>query len=94
MPEEDNRSLENSKYAVNQSIEFGEQTEKRDYLVKLLERVSEEERMLLFEKEVEGRSVQELSERTGLNENTIKVKLFRARQKLVKAAAKMEAATS
>ena len=94
MAEEDNRSLENSKYAVNQSIEFGEQTEKRDYLVKLLERVSEEERMLLFEKEVEGLSVQELSERTGLNENTIKVKLFRARQKLVKAAAKMEAATS
>lgn len=93
MAEEDNRSLENSKLAVNRSIEFGERAEKRDYLIKLLERVSEEERMLLFEKEVEGCSVQELSERTGLNENTIKVKLFRARQKLMKAAAKMEAAS-
>ena len=50
--------------------------------------------MLLFEKEVEGHSVQELSEMTGLNENTIKVKLFRARQKLVKAAAKMTPATA
>ncbi len=94
MGEDDNRSLENSKLAVNRSIEFDERTEKRDYLIKLLERVSDEERMLLFEKEVEGCSVQELSEKTGLKENTIKVKLFRARQKLVKAAAKIRTATS
>ncbi len=92
MGEEDNRSLENSSLAVNPSIEFDERAEKRDYLVKLLERISNEERMLLFEKEVEGRSVQELAEKTGLNENTIKVKLFRARQKLVKAAAAMKTA--
>jgi RNA polymerase sigma-70 factor (ECF subfamily) len=52
--------------------------------------VSEEERMLLIQKEVEGRTVEELAEATGLNENTIKVKLFRARQKLVKAAAKLD----
>ena len=58
----------------------------RDYVVKLLSRVSEEERMLLMMKEVEGLSVEELSAKTGMNENTIKVKLFRARQKLVKAA--------
>ena len=30
-------------------------------------------------KEVEGFSVEELAARTGMNENTIKVKLFRAR---------------
>lgn len=94
MGEEDNRSLENSKLAVNQGIEFDEQAEKRDYLIKLLERVSDEERMLLFEKEVEGCSVQELAEKTGLNENTIKVKLFRARQKLVKATAKMRSTSA
>jgi len=40
--------------------------------------------MLLILKEVEGHSVEELAEQTGMNENTIKVKLFRARQKLVK----------
>ena len=94
MGEDDNRSLENSELATNPGLGFGEQAEKRDYLLKLLEKVSAEERMLLFEKEVEGHSVQELSEMTGLNENTIKVKLFRARQKLVKAAAKMTTATA
>ena len=41
-------------------------------------------------KEVEGHSVEELSEMTGMNENTIKVKLFRARQKLVKAAQSLD----
>jgi RNA polymerase sigma-70 factor (ECF subfamily) len=59
-------------------------------MVKLLSKVSEEERMLLMLKEVEGYSVEELSERTGMNENTIKVKLFRARQKLVKAAQRLD----
>ena len=47
-------------------------------------------RMLLVLKEVEGHSVEELAEQTGMNENTIKVKLFRARQKLVKAAQRLE----
>ena len=40
-------------------------------------------------KEVEGHSVEELAEMTGMNENTIKVKLFRTRQKLVKAAQRL-----
>ncbi len=40
-------------------------------------------------KEVEGHSVEELAEMTGLNENTIKVRLFRARQKLLKAAQRL-----
>ena len=65
------------------------QVERRDYLMRLLSKVSKEERLLLVQKEVHGLSVQELAEMTGLNQNTIKVKLFRARQKLVKAASKM-----
>src|SRR5690349_9732639 len=65
---------------------------RRDYVVKLLARVSEEERMLLILKEVEGHSVEELADMTGMNENTIKVKLFRARQKLVKAAQRLDRA--
>jgi RNA polymerase sigma-70 factor (ECF subfamily) len=46
--------------------------------------------MLLMMKEVEGHSVEELAGMTGMNENTIKVKLFRARQKLVKAAQRLD----
>ena len=39
-------------------------------------------------------TVDELSGMTGINPNTIKVKLFRARKKLVKAAEKLEAPTA
>ena len=62
----------------------------RDYVVRLLSRVSEEDRNLLLLKEVEGHSVDELADMTGMNQNTIKVKLFRARQKLVKAAQRLD----
>ncbi len=59
----------------------------RDFINKLLTQVSEDDRLLLVWKEVEGFSLAELSGMTGLGENAIKVKLFRARQKLVRAAA-------
>ena len=61
----------------------------RDLAVKLLSKVSEEDRSLILLKEVEGHSVEELAQMTGMNENTIKVKLFRTRQKLLKAAQRM-----
>lgn len=92
MGEDDQRSMENSQLAVEKRAPIDRRTEKRDYLMKLLAKVSEEERMLLIQKEVEGLTVEELSEQTGINENTIKVKLFRARQKLQKAAAKLDRA--
>lgn len=63
-------------------------TELRDYVVRLLDKLSEEERNLLILKEVEGYPVEELARMVHMNENTVKVKLFRARQKLVKAAKK------
>ena len=58
----------------------------RDFINKLLARLSEEERALLVWKEVDGLTVAKLSEMTGLAENTIKVKLFRARKRLAKLA--------
>jgi RNA polymerase sigma-70 factor, ECF subfamily len=61
----------------------------RDLVVKLLATVSEQARTLMLLKEVEGRSVDELAAITGLNENTIKVKLFRTRRKLLKAARRL-----
>ena len=62
---------------------------RRDLVVKLLSRLPEQERNLLLLKEVEGHSVEELAAMTGINENTIKVKLFRARQKLLKLAQRL-----
>jgi RNA polymerase sigma-70 factor (ECF subfamily) len=61
----------------------------RDLALKLLARLPEQERTLLLLKEVEGHSVEELAEMTGINENTIKVKLFRARRKLAKVARRL-----
>ena len=59
----------------------------RDLLNRLLERISAEDRRLLLLRELEGYPVAKLSELTGLDENTIKARLFRTRQRLVKAAA-------
>jgi RNA polymerase sigma-70 factor, ECF subfamily len=52
----------------------------------LLRKVPEEERLLLLLREVEGYSIHDLSRMFSWNENTVKVKLFRARQRLVKIA--------
>jgi RNA polymerase sigma-70 factor (ECF subfamily) len=52
----------------------------------LLKKVPEEERLLLLLREVEGYSIHDLSRMFDWNENTVKVKLFRARQRLVKVA--------
>ena len=89
MSEEESRRLENIEIPGTRQQPVDVSLEKRDYVLKLLMKVPEEERMLLIEKEVEGKTVEELAASTGLNENTIKVKLFRARRKLVKAAGRL-----
>jgi RNA polymerase sigma-70 factor (ECF subfamily) len=90
MGEDEAKRMENAAEApAARQPAAGRRLENRDYVLKLLMKVPEEERMLLIEKEVEGRTVEELARSTGLNENTIKVKLFRARQKLVKAAGRL-----
>ena len=92
LSEDEVRRVENSE-PQSQRPELADTTLARhDFVVKLLAKVSEEERMLLMMKEVEGYSVEELSTQTGMNENTIKVKLFRARQKLVRAAQRLDRA--
>ena len=87
--EDDAVMMENSGAAVDPGLPIDEVLAQRDLAVKLLEKISEEDRSLLLLKEVEGHSVEELASMTGMNENTIKVKLFRARQKLVKAAQRL-----
>ncbi len=58
----------------------------RDLALKLLSHVSERERSLLLLREVEGYSIEELARISGVNANTLKVILFRARKKLLRAA--------
>ncbi len=87
--EEESQRIQNSEASTDSEPLIDERLAQRDLVMKLLEKVSEEDRNLILLKEVEGHSVEELAEMTGMNENTIKVKLFRARQKLVKAAGRL-----
>jgi len=57
----------------------------RELAGKLLARLSAEDRVLLVLKEIEGYSVREVAEILNLNENTAKIRLFRARQALLAA---------
>lgn len=90
--EEDTLRVEGSEVARDQRPPVDTALAQRDLALKLLARLPAEERNLLLLKEVEGHSVEELAEMTGINENTIKVKLFRARQKLLKAAQRLSRA--
>jgi len=90
LSEDEVRRVENTEPATDRTPRTDQRLASQDYILKLLTKVSEEERTLLMLKEVEGYSVEELAGMTNLNENTIKVKLFRARQKLVKAAARLD----
>lgn len=57
----------------------------RDLVDALFANVSEEDRILLTLKEVEGLSLKELEKIYRVNENALKVRLFRARQRVLKA---------
>jgi RNA polymerase sigma-70 factor (ECF subfamily) len=87
--EEDAQRMQNTEAATDQTPAVDTQLARKDLIGKLLSRLSAEDRSLLMLKEVEGHSVEELAQMTGMNENTIKVKLFRARQKLVKASQRL-----
>ncbi len=60
-----------------------DRAEARDLLERMMEKLPEQDRQLLVLKEVEGFSVQELAEILDLNVNTVKVRLFRARARLM-----------
>jgi RNA polymerase sigma-70 factor, ECF subfamily len=57
----------------------------REFVSALFEHVSEDDRLLLTLKEVEGLTLKELEEIYKVSENALKVRLFRARQRVLKA---------
>ena len=66
-------------------VEEARRTKVREMVESLLGKVSEEDRILLILKEVEGLSLKELERIYHVNENALKVRLFRARQRVLKA---------
>ena len=67
------------------SLEENEKKSVREMMDLLLDQVSEEDRVLLTLKEVEGLSLKELQEIYGVNENALKVRLFRSRKRALRA---------
>ncbi len=61
----------------------GRRLEHRQLVERLLGELEEKDQIMLVMKEVEGFSVEEIGEVLGLNVNTVKVRLFRARGRLV-----------
>ncbi len=57
----------------------------RSYVEELLSPLSEDDRVLLLMKEVEGLSLREMEQVYQVNETALKVRLFRARQRVLKA---------
>jgi RNA polymerase sigma-70 factor (ECF subfamily) len=55
----------------------------REQLEKMLDQLDKRDRAMLVLKEVEGFSVEEIAESMGLNANTVKVRLFRARRRII-----------
>jgi RNA polymerase sigma-70 factor, ECF subfamily len=62
----------------------------RDLVQELLGGIPEQDRILLTLKEVEGLSLKDLEKVYGVNENALKVRLFRARQRVLKAFSQSE----
>jgi len=58
-------------------------TEARELVTSLLSRLPEEDQVLISLRELEGFSIHEIAELTQMKENTVKVRLFRARRRLL-----------
>ena len=71
--------------------DISETLQARQEVELLLEGLDERDRMMLILKEVEGFAIEEIAEILDLNANTVKVRLFRARRRIVSRVQKSKA---
>lgn len=76
--------------ALRRNDEAKARADVRERVQAILAGVSAEDRILLLLKEVEGLSLKELEAIYHVNENALKVRLFRARQRALKSLAKLK----
>ena len=77
-----------------ENSEHQRRTKIREFVQTLLAEVSEEDRILLTLKEIEGLTLKELESIYHVKENALKVRLFRARQRVLKAYNKSESSST
>ncbi len=63
--------------------DISDRLEARERVERLLDGLDERDRLMLILKEVEGFAVEEIAQVLDLNANTVKVRLFRARRRIV-----------
>src|SRR6266849_7918613 len=83
LSEEQARQLDGSEKHENLGPDTSETLEMRQHVDRLLAGIDERDRMMLILKEVEGFAVEEIAQMLDLNANTVKVRLFRARRRIV-----------
>src|SRR5467141_921546 len=88
LSEEQARMIEASEEKRSTAPDISERLEARQQVERLLEGLDERDRLMLILKEVEGFSIEEIGEVLDLNANTVKVRLFRARRRIVLLASK------
>ena len=88
LSEEQARQVITSEQRGNTGPDISERIEARERVERLLEGLDERDRLMLILKEVEGFSIEEIAEVLDLNGNTVKVRLFRARRRIVSQARK------
>jgi RNA polymerase sigma-70 factor (ECF subfamily) len=83
LSEEQARQAIHSAEKANEGPDISERLAARERVERLLEGLDERDRLMLILKEVEGFSIAEIAEVLELNGNTVKVRLFRARRRVV-----------
>lgn len=83
LSEEQAKQVATSGEKGNPGPDIRDKLEAREHMEKLLEGLDERDRLMLILKEVEGYSIEEIAEVLDLNGNTVKVRLFRARRRVV-----------
>ena len=91
LSEEQARQVISSAEKGKEEPDISDRLEARQRVERLLEGLDERDRLMLILKEVEGFSIEEIAEVLHLNANTVKVRLFRARRRVVSQAKAHEA---
>jgi RNA polymerase sigma-70 factor (ECF subfamily) len=81
--EEQSRQFSASEREADGGPDTSERMAMRQRLDNMLAQLDDRDRAMLILKEVEGFSVEEIADSLGLNANTVKVRLFRARRRIV-----------
>jgi RNA polymerase sigma-70 factor, ECF subfamily len=88
LSEEQARQFDASEKHENLGPDTSDTLQMRQHVDRLLAGIDERDRMMLILKEVEGFAVEEIAHMLDLNANTVKVRLFRARRRIVSQARK------